>query len=116
MMNRRLQYSARLDATFSALSDTTRRGVLERLAAGETSISNLAASFEMTLSGMKKHVHVLEGAGLVSTRKVGRVRRCRLSQRRLNDELSWIARFHQMMASRLDGLGEFLEQTKGDNI
>jgi DNA-binding transcriptional ArsR family regulator len=116
MMNRRLRYSARLDATFSALSDATRRGVLERLGAGETSISDLASRFDMTLTGMKKHVNVLEGAGLVSTRKVGRVRRCTLSQRRLDDELSWLARFRHMMESRLDGLGEFLERTKGDDI
>lgn len=70
----------------------------------------------MTLTGMKKHVSVLEGAGLVSTRKVGRVRRCTLNQRRLDDEFSWLARFRQMMESRLDGLGEFLERTKGDDI
>jgi len=115
-MNRRLKYSDRLDATFSALSDATRRGVLERLGTGETSISDLAASFDMTLTGMKKHVSVLEGAGLVSTRKVGRVRRCKLSQRRLDDELSWLAGFRLMMESRLDGLGEFLERTKGDEL
>jgi DNA-binding transcriptional ArsR family regulator len=115
-MNRRLQHSARLDATFSALSDATRRGVLERLGAGESSISDLAATFDMTLTGMKKHVRVLEGAGLVSTRKVGRVRRCTLSRRRLDDELNWFARFRLMMESRLDGLGEFLERTKGDDI
>jgi DNA-binding transcriptional ArsR family regulator len=115
-MNRRNRNSVRLDATFSAISDATRRGVLERLAASETSISDLAASFNMTLTGMKKHVGVLETAGLVRTKKVGRVRRCTLGLRRLDDELSWLAEFRLMMESRLDGLGDFLERTKGESI
>lgn len=115
-MNRRRHNSTRLDATFSALSDATRRGVLEQLGRSETSISDLAASFKMTLTGMKKHVSVLERAGLVRTRKVGRVRRCTLSLRRLDDELSWLTEFRLMMESRLDGLAEFLERTKGAGV
>lgn len=115
-MNRRHRNSARLDATFSALSDATRRSVLERLGASESSISDLASRFNMTLTGMKKHVKVLEKAGLVRTKKVGRVRRCALSHRRLDDELNWLAEFRLMMESRLDSLGEFLERTKGDSV
>jgi DNA-binding transcriptional ArsR family regulator len=102
-----------LDRGFAALSDPTRRGILERLGRGDTSISDLAANFEMTLTGIKKHVQILEGAGLVTTEKVGRVRTCRLGPRRLEDETSWIAKYRQMLEARLDRLGEFLERTKG---
>lgn len=102
-----------LDTTFAALSDRTRRGVLERLGRGDASISDLAANFEMTLTGIKKHVQILEGAGLVTTEKVGRVRRCRLGPRRLEEETAWIARHQQMLEAHLDRLGEFLERTKG---
>jgi DNA-binding transcriptional ArsR family regulator len=110
-----VQYAAgRLDASFSALSDGTRRGILERLGRGDASITDLAAKFEMTLTGMKKHVAVLESAGLVSTEKVGRVRTCKLGPRRLEDETEWIAKYREMLEERLDHLGRFLERTKGD--
>lgn len=103
-----------LDGAFAALSDRTRRGILERLGGGDASISDLAATFEMTLTGIKKHVQILEGAGLATTEKVGRVRHCRLGPRRLDDETAWIARYQQTLEARLDRLGEFLERTKGD--
>jgi DNA-binding transcriptional ArsR family regulator len=109
-----VQFSERLDRSFSALSDATRRGVLERLGRGEASITDLAGAFDMTLTGMKKHVRLLEGAGLVSTEKVGRVRTCRLGPQRLADEASWIATYRQMLEGRFDRLGAFLERTKGE--
>jgi DNA-binding transcriptional ArsR family regulator len=102
-----------LDAGFGALSDRTRRGILERLGNGDASISDLATRFEMTLTGIKKHVAVLEEAGLVTSEKVGRVRHCRLGPRRLDEESAWIARHEQMLEARLDRLGDFLERTKG---
>lgn len=108
-----VQYRPRLDEAFAALSDPTRRGILERLGRGDASISELAAHFEMTLTGVKKHVRILEEAGLVTTEKVGRVRRCTLGPRRLEDETAWIARYRQMLDARLDRLGEFLDRTKG---
>lgn len=104
-----------LGSAFAALGDDTRRGILERLGRGEASISELAEAFGMTLTGMKKHVQVLEEAGLVTTEKVGRVRRCRLGPRRLDEETEWIARYHRMLADRIDSLGEFLERTQGDD-
>jgi DNA-binding transcriptional ArsR family regulator len=107
-----VQYSARLDQSFAALSDPTRRAVLERLGRGDASISDLAAKFDITLTGMKKHVQVLEHAGLVTTEKVGRVRTCRLGPRRLEDEAGWIAKYREMLEARLDRLGEFLERTE----
>ena len=109
-----VQYSARLDASFGALSDATRRGILERLGRGEASISELASSFDMTLTGMKKHVAVLEHAGLVTSKKVGRVRTCKLGPRRLDDETTWMTKYRQMLEARLDHLGAFLARTKGE--
>jgi DNA-binding transcriptional ArsR family regulator len=109
-----VQYSDGLDESFGALADRTRRGILERLGVREASISELAEQFGMTLTGMKKHVRVLEEAGLVTTEKVGRVRVCRIGPRRLQDETAWIARYQEMLEARLDRLGEFLEQTRGD--
>lgn len=109
-----VQSSPRLDTAFAALSDPTRRGVLERLGRGDASISDLASSFEMTLTGIKKHVHILEEAGLVTTEKVGRVRTCRLGPRRLEDETAWIAKYRRTLEARLDSLGAFLARTKGD--
>jgi DNA-binding transcriptional ArsR family regulator len=109
-----VQHQARLDDAFAALSDPTRRGILERLGRGDASISELAASFEMSLTGLKKHVQILEKAGLVVTEKVGRVRTCRLGPRRLDDESAWIDRYRQMLEDRYDRLEEFLERTKGD--
>src|SRR5206468_9377706 len=110
---RMVQYARRLDQAFAAVSDPTRRGILERLGRGEASISYLADAFDMTLTGIKKHVQVLEEAGLVTTEKVGRVRTCRVGPRRLEDEATWIGRYQEMLAGRLNRLGEFLERTKG---
>jgi DNA-binding transcriptional ArsR family regulator len=108
-----VQFNAQLDTAFGALSDQTRRGILERLGRGEASISDLAAKFEMTLTGIKKHVQILEGAGLLTTHKTGRVRSCKLGPRRLEDETAWISAYRQMLEQRYDQLGEFLERTKG---
>ncbi len=108
-----VQLSSRLDTAFAALSDPTRRGILERLGRGDASISDLAAGFEMTLTGIKKHVRILEEARLLSTEKVGRVRHCRLGPRRLEDETAWIAKYRQMVEARFDRLDQFLKRTKG---
>src|SRR6476646_4737564 len=96
--------SPRLDASFAALSDATRRGVLERLGRSDASITDLAEKFHMTLTGMKKHVGVLERAGLVVTEKVGRVRTCKLGTRRLKEETAWLERYHQLWDSRFSEL------------
>ncbi len=109
-----VQYSQRLDAAFGALADSSRRGILERLGRSDASITELAADFGMTLTGIKKHVRVLEAAKLVTTEKVGRVRRCRLGPGRLEDETAWIADYRRMLEDRLNRLGEFLERTKGE--
>jgi DNA-binding transcriptional ArsR family regulator len=101
---------ARLDASFAALSDVTRRGVLEQLGRSDASISDLAERFRMTLTGMKKHVGVLEQAGLVTTEKVGRVRTCRLGPRRLDEELGWIDAYRQRWATRFGRLDEVLAE------
>ncbi len=95
------------------MSDPTRRGILELLGRGDSSISGLAAAFGMTLTGITKHVRILERAGLVTTEKVGRVRVCKLGPRRLDDETTWIAMYRQMLQARLDRLGDFLELQKG---
>src|SRR5262245_25683907 len=102
----------RLDASFGALSDATRRGVLEQLGREDASITALAERFHMTLTGMKKHVGVLEQAGLVSTEKVGRVRTCRLGPRRLDDETAWLERYRELWAARFDGLDQVVEELK----
>lgn len=108
-----VQYShARLDASFSALSDVTRRGVLEQLGRSDASITELADKFHMTLTGMKKHVGVLEHAGFVTTEKVGRVRRCRLGLRRLEEEAAWIESYRQVWAERFDALDQVVENLK----
>jgi DNA-binding transcriptional ArsR family regulator len=107
-----VQYSPKLNAAFSALSDPTRRGILERLGKSDAAISELAERFDITLTGIKKHVGVLEAAGLVTTEKVGRVRRCRLGPRRLDDETAWIAAYRRNLEGRLNRLGEFLERTR----
>ena len=104
--------SARLDASFAALSDATRRGLLEQLGRSDASITDLAEKFHMTLTGMKKHVGVLERAGLVRTEKVGRVRTCKLGPRRLERETAWIERYQLHWASRFDELDEVLEELK----
>lgn len=115
IVNRVVQYSMKLDSTFAALSDPTRRGILERLGHGEASVSDLAERFKMTLTGVRKHIRILEGAGLVATKKVGRVRSCRLGPRRLADEAAWIEAYRQMLDARLDRLGAFLERRKGES-
>ena len=108
-----VQYSSsRLDASFAALSDVTRRGVLEQLGRADASITDLAAKFHMTLTGMKKHISVLEQAGLVKTEKVGRVRTCRLGPRRLQEETAWIERYRQLWDSRFDELDKVVEELK----
>ncbi len=101
--------AATLDRSFAALSDATRRGVLERLGRGDASITDLAAKFEMTLTGMKKHVGLLEEAGLVRTEKVGRVRTCKLGPRRLEAETAWIEKYRQLWDARFDALDELVE-------
>ena len=112
-LNRMVQYSAAaLDTSFAALSDSTRRGVLLQLGRGDASISALAGKFRMTLTGMKKHVGVLERARLVTTEKVGRVRTCRLGPRRLEDETAWIEGYRRLWAERFDALDEVIEELK----
>ena len=108
-----VQYiSPRLDASFAALSDATRRGVLEQLGRADASITDLAEKFRMTLTGMKKHVGVLEQAGLVTTEKVGRVRTCKLGPRPLEEEALWIERYRQLWDARLDELDKVVEELK----
>jgi DNA-binding transcriptional ArsR family regulator len=102
----------RFDISFAALSDVTRRGVLEQLGRSDASITDLAEKFDMTLTGMKKHVGVLEQAGLVTTEKVGRVRTCRLGQRRLEEEAAWIEKYRQLWAARFDALDAVVEELK----
>ena len=103
---------ARLDASFGALSDATRRGVLEQLAQADASITALAERFHMTLTGMKKHVGVLEQAELVTTEKVGRVRTCKLGLRGLQEEAAWIDRYRQLWDARFDELDNIVEELK----
>ena len=108
-----VQYSqTRFDTSFAALSDTTRRGVLQQLGHADASITDLAKKFHMTLTGMKKHVGILEQAGLVATEKVGRVRTCKLGLRRLEEEAAWIARYHQLWSARFDELDKIVEELK----
>ena len=108
-----VQYiGTRLDASFAALSDATRRGVLEQLGRADASITDLAEKFRMTLTGMKKHVGVLEQAGLVTTEKVGRVRTCKLGLRRLEEEAAWIERYRRLWAVRFDALDKVVEDLK----
>ncbi len=109
-----VQYSHKLDDAFTAVSDRTRRGVLERLGHRQQSITELADAFDMTLTGMKKHVTILEDAGLVTSEKIGRVRTCKLGPRRLAEEAAWIGKYQKMLEARMDRLEEFLERTKGD--
>ena len=103
---------AGFNASFAALSDATRRGVLEQLGRSDASITDLAAKFHMTLTGMKKHVGVLERAGLVTTAKVGRVRTCTLGLRRLEEEAAWIERYRRLWDARFDELDKVVEELK----
>jgi DNA-binding transcriptional ArsR family regulator len=108
-----VQYArARLDSSFAALSDATRRGVLEQLGRADASITDLAEKFHMTLTGMKKHVGVLEQAGLVTTEKVGRVRTCKLGLGGLEEEAAWIERYRQLWDARFDELDRVVEELK----
>jgi len=108
-----VQYTPSLDRTFAAISDATRRGILAQLGRNDASITELAERFRMTLTGMKKHVRILEHAGLVRTRKVGRVRTCSLGPRRLDQEATWIEQYREMLEQRLNRLEEFLERSRG---
>jgi DNA-binding transcriptional ArsR family regulator len=103
-----------VDRTFAALGDPTRREILERLGQGSATITELAKPFGMTLTGMKKHVRILEEAELVTTVKVGRSRLCSLGPRRLDDARDWIETYREMLETRLDRFGELLERTKGE--
>ena len=108
-----VQYAtAALDASLGALADATRRGVLEQLGREDASITALADRFHMTLTGMKKHVAVLEQAGLVVTEKVGRVRTCRIGARRLEEAAAWIDRYHQLWDARFGELDQVIEELK----
>ena len=112
-VNYMVQYTqTRFDTSFAALSDATRRGVLEQLGRSDASITDLAQKFHMTLTGMKKHVAVLERAGLVETKKVGRVRTCRLGRRGLDEEAALIERYRRLWAARFDELDEIVEELK----
>jgi DNA-binding transcriptional ArsR family regulator len=114
ILNHMAQYSqkARFDASFAALSDPTRRGVLEQLMCADASVTDLAERFHMTLTGMRKHIGVLEQAELVTTEKVGRVRTCKLGSRRLEEESAWIENYRQMWAARFDALDTVIEDLK----
>src|ERR1700749_87709 len=113
ILNHMVQYAQpRLDASFAALSDVTRRGILEQLGRSDASITDLAETFHMTLTGMKKHVGVLEQAGLVTTEKVGRVRTCKLGARRLEQETAWLERYRQFWDSRFDELDKVVQELK----
>jgi len=113
MLNHMVQYNRTgFDASFAALSDGTRRGILEQLGRADASITDLAEKFRMTLTGMKKHVGVLEQAGLVITEKVGRVRTCRLGLRRLEEEAAWLERYRRLWDARFDELDGVVEELK----
>jgi DNA-binding transcriptional ArsR family regulator len=108
-----VQYTrAHLDASFAALSDATRRGVLEQLGRADASVTDLADRFHLTLTGMKKHVDVLERAGLVTTEKVGRVRTCKLGVRGLEEVAAWIERYHELWDARFDALDKVVDDLK----
>lgn len=102
----------RLDHSFAALADPTRRGVLLQLGRGDASVTLLAEKFDMTLTGMKKHIRVLEQAGLVTTKKVGRVRTCKLGPRRLDAETAWIARYQKLLDTRFDALDAVVQELR----
>jgi DNA-binding transcriptional ArsR family regulator len=108
IVNHMVQYI--LDRSFAAVADPTRRGILERLGRGDASIGDLAGLFGMTLTGVKKHVQILEGVGLVTTRKVGRVRTCAIGPRRLEEEAAWIERYRQLWDARFEALDTVVEE------
>jgi DNA-binding transcriptional ArsR family regulator len=102
-----------LDRTFSALADQTRRDILARLGEGAATLSQLAEPLDMSLTGVKKHVQVLEDAGLVHSEKVGRERRCRLGDERLDDAMAWLGFYQRLWERRLDGLDAYFTLRKG---
>ena len=106
-----VNYQVTLDTAFTAVADPTRRGILERLGQADASISELAEAFRMTLTGIKKHVGILEQARLVTTRKAGRIRTCRIGPRRLAEEAAWIENYQRMMDERFNRLEQLLERT-----
>ena len=111
ILNHMVQYQpTHLDASFAALSDATRRGILQRLGQADASITELAGKFQMTLTGMKKHIGVLEQTGLVTTEKAGRVRTCKLGPRRLEEEAAWIESYRQLWHARFDELDRIVEE------
>ena len=115
IVNRMVQYSRQqVNLTFAALADPTRREILERLGRGSATITELAEPFGMSLTGMKKHVRILENVALITTEKSGRVRRCSLGPRDLTDIQRWIEGYQRMLDERLDRFGELLERTKGE--
>jgi DNA-binding transcriptional ArsR family regulator len=109
-----VQYQPQLDRTFAALADPTRRSILERLRQDSATISELAEPFGMSLTGLKKHVRVLEEVELVTTKKAGRARHCSLGPRHLEDAQRWIETYRQLLDARLDRFGELLEHTIGE--
>jgi DNA-binding transcriptional ArsR family regulator len=111
-LNRRVAPSD-LDRAFAALADGTRRDVLRRLGDGPQPVSELANAAGMTVTGMAKHIHVLEDAGLVATEKVGRSRQCRLGGERLDNAMSWITYYQRLWERRLDGLDAYFTLQKG---
>lgn len=113
ILNHVVQYqTVPLDAAFAALSDSTRRAVLEQLGRADASISDLAERFRMTITGMRKHIGVLERAGLVVTEKVGRVRTCRIGARRLEEVSDWIDRYHRLWDARFGELDQVIDELK----
>jgi DNA-binding transcriptional ArsR family regulator len=113
ILNHMVQYNwTGFDASFAALSDATRRGVLEQLGRADASITDLAEKFHMTLTGMKKHVGFLEWEEIATTEKVGRVRTCKLGLRRLEEEVAWIERYRQLWDARFDELDTVVEELK----
>lgn len=110
-----VQYqSAALDGAFAAIADPTRRAILDRLGGGPATISELAEPFEMSLTGLKKHVRILEEAGLVTTEKVGRTRVCTLGPRKLDDAREWIEAYRRTLEARLDRFGELVDELEGE--
>jgi len=112
MLNRMVQ-QAELDRAFAALADSSRRDVLQRLGEGTLPLSALASAAGMTVTGMAKHIHVLEAAGLVTTEKIGRARQCRLGGERLDDVMAWISYYQRLWERRLDGLDAYFTLQKG---
>jgi DNA-binding transcriptional ArsR family regulator len=108
-----VQYQASLDRTFAALGDPTRRAILEQLShLGSATVSDLAEPFDITLTGLKKHLGVLEAVELITTEKVGRSRHCRVGPRTLDDARHWIGDYQRMVEARFDRLGQFLDHER----